>query len=506
MKKRISAVLLALIMIVTGIYVTKPVANEAWAADTKKISDEITPDTANTDMLAIKMQASEVYKNTADKDAVDLRIVTSVNGLGYSCVGLKVWYGNDITIDDDGNVTLATKPTATYNTESVIKRINAADYKYSPKVIDTSSEYFVTATIKGILTTNFDKNFYIQAYCKPLEGANDTSTVYGEGKLFNIADATQNINIAVPQGELTGTEIADVTVNGESATATLAGYYGGKAHLYVEVDGGKTSLPSASKIVVGGAESECYAIYRNLESDYTGNNADTSWYTVYEEEGETEFVIATDADLYGFANATTNFAGKTVYMVADIDANDGKGIATANEFTRSDSATPYTWTPIGANYTNAALNFAGTFDGQQHTISGLYNSLTGSYTGGYALFGTTGLCTIRDFNLANTYFELDSITNNVNLAGVAGVSDGIFDTIKVEEDVYLVHGNGTKEDYTGGIVGMMSGKTEGGSKISNCQFSGQIIASDYVGGILAYAVNSTDATEAASTHKKAVEI
>lgn len=505
MKKRISAVLLALIMVVTGLYVTQPKANEAWAADTNQVSEKITPDTANTDMLAIKMQASKEY-TIGDKTVIDLRIVTSVNGLGYSCVGLKVWYGEHITIDEDGNVTLRNQPTATYNTESVIKRIDASKYKYSPKVVDTSSEYFVTATIKGINVNNFDKNFYIQAYCKPLEGAEDTSTVYGEGKLFNIADATKDVNIAVPQGELTGKEINNVTVNGEPATATLAGYHNGKAHLYVNVDGGKTSLPSASKIVVGGAESESYAIYRNLESAYTGNNADTSWYTVYAEEGETEFVIATDADLYGFANANTNFAGNTVYMVADIDANDDKGTATASGFTRSDGKTPYVWAPIGRNFTNATYNFAGTFDGEQHTISGLYFSYTGSYTGGLALFGTTGLCTIRDFNLANTYFKLDNIANNVNLAGIAGVSDGIFDSIKVEEDVYIVHGPGSKEDYAGGIVATMSGKTENGSKISNCQFSGTIIANDYVGGILGYAVDDAKASVAATVHKKPIEI
>lgn len=500
MKKRISAVLLALIMVVTGLSVTQPKANEAWAADTNQVSEKITPDTANTDMLAIKMQASKEY-TIGDKTVIDLRIVTSVNGLGYSCVGLKVWYGEHITIDEDGNVTLRNQPTATYNTESVIKRIDASKYKYSPKVVDTSSEYFVTATIKGINVNNFDKNFYIQAYCKPLEGAEDTSTVYGEGKLFNIADATKDVNIAVPQGELTGKEINNVTVNGEPATATLAGYHNGKAHLYVNVDGGKTSLPSASKIVVGGAESESYAIYRNLESDYTGNNADTSWYDEYIEadSSETEFIIATSADLYGLSTLakTNNFAGKTIYMVSNIDAN--KGEATATEFKASEGATLYEWTPIGNNTTN----FVGTFDGQMHTISGIYFNKTGA-TWAWGLFGITGECTVKNLTLENSYMKINA-TSQIQLGSIAGKSCGEFDTIKVAEDVYVEHISTHGSPSTGGIVGYMSGTSSNKSKISNCWFAGQITAAINVGGIVGWASDG-DVNTAPTAHKKPIDM
>lgn len=506
MKKKILSVLLALTMVVTGIYVTQPMANEAWAADAQQISDEITPDAADEGMLDIKMQTSEVYDFNG-KDAVDLRVVSSVNGLGYSYVGFNLWYGTDITINaDTGAVSLSAKPTATYKTKSVAERINAEEYKYSPKVVDTSSEYFVTATIEGILVDNFNKNFYIEAYCVPLAGADSTDPIHGTGKLFNIEQAKETINIAVPQGTLSGTTIENVTVGGETATAELAGYYNGYAHLYVTVDGGKTSLPSASKIVVGGDGSASYAIYRNLETDYTGNNADTSWYTVYEAEGENKFVIATDADLYGFAKAETNFAGKTIYMVADIDANDGKGKATATEFTRSDEVEPYPWSPIGIYTTNADFNFAGTFDGQMHEISGVHVSQSGNVQGSWGLFGETGLCTIKNLIFANSSLTVASTTSNTNLAAIAGKSVGIVDTIKVENDVYVEHKTSTKIEYTGGIVGWMGGTVQDGSKITNCQFSGQITASDYVGGILGECADGNDVATAMAGHKKAVEI
>lgn len=497
MKKKILAVVLALTMVVTGIYVTQPVANEAWAADAQEISNKITPDEADLGMLDIKMQTSEEYEVVVGNEttkAVNLRVVSSVNGLGYSYVGFNLWYGDHVTIDNTtGEVTLREKPTATYKTKSVAERINAEEYKFSPKVVDTSSKYFVTATIEGILVNNFNKNFYIEAFCVPLDGAESTEPIYGTGKLFNIEQAKETINIAVPKGNLSGKDFTDVTVGGKEASATLAGYYGNYAHLYVTVDGGKTSLPSASKIVVGGDGSASCAIYRNLETDYTGNNADTSWYTVYEAEGEDEFVIATDADLYGFASVTANFSGKTVYMVADIDANDGKGTATSTEFKRSDGVTPYTWAPIGT-YNTSGRTFEGTFDGQMHTIKGVYFDRTWqTISGAWGLFGLTGDCAIQNFTLANSYMKITTDRNTAQLGAIAGRTVGTIDTIKVAEDVHMNHISAQTGSRTGGIVGYITG-TSGQMTISNCWFAGKITAGDTLGGIIGDIANAYDVT------------
>lgn len=492
MKKKILSVLLALTMVVTGIYVTQPMANEAWAADAQQISDEITPDAADEGMLDIKMQTSEVYDFNG-KDAVDLRVVSSVNGLGYSYVGFNLWYGTDITINKDtGAVSLSAKPTATYKTKSVAERINAEEYKYSPKVVDTSSEYFVTATIEGILVDNFNKNFYIEAYCVPLAGADSTDPIHGTGKLFNIGQAKETINIAVPQGTLSGTTIENVTVGGAKATATLAGYYNGYAHLYVTVDGGKTSLPSASKIVVGGDGSASYAIYRNLETDYTGNNADTSWYTVYEAEGENKFVIATDADLYGFSSLSqsNNFSGATIYAVADIDANDDKGTAEADKFTRSDEVEPYEWTPIGRTDNNATYAFAGTFDGQMHKISGLYFYSDTAVISNYGFFGAASDCTVKKLILDNSYMYLNAgDTYNGRLGCLVGYClSGTFDSIKVSDTVYAEKiGAKSTSSGLGGIVGVMINTSTTEKKITNCWFDGQLTgAAGGCGGIVGY--------------------
>ena len=113
------------------------------------------------------------------------------------------------------------------------------------------------------------------------------------------------------------------------------------------------------------------AYWRNLNTTYNGSNPDSSWYTAISDEKE--FVIATNADLYGLsvlANATNKntFEGKTIYLSADIEANKGKATLEGWNAT-GENNTSYPWTPIGSFDVS---RFNGIFDGQGHTISGLY--------------------------------------------------------------------------------------------------------------------------------------
>lgn len=82
----------------------------------------------------------------------------------------------------------------------------------------------------------------------------------------------------------------------------------------------------------------------------------TSWYTDAEEDAGTAdkpYEISTAEQLAGLAqlvNGGTNFSGKTIKLTADIDLGNRA------------------WTPIGDD----GWIFGGTFDGQGHTIVGLY--------------------------------------------------------------------------------------------------------------------------------------
>ena len=92
---------------------------------------------------------------------------------------------------------------------------------------------------------------------------------------------------------------------------------------------------------------------------WDGTAVDTSWYAGH--ENETKFSIGTAAELAGLAalvNDGNDFSTKTVTLTNNIDLNNKA------------------WTPIG----NSDSVFAGTFDGNGHTISGLYINITGSYS------------------------------------------------------------------------------------------------------------------------------
>jgi len=492
--------MLALAMVVSGLYIITPDAGEVKAASTTQSqSNTIEPDVVADGMLNVKMQiqtnqGSEKYAD----GSVNLRLVSSVNGLGYRNVGFEVC----LDINDDGEFDTSSESSEfiKHTTGSVSKRIDATvtgvTYNYSPKVVDTDAEYFVTGTLMGINQNHLSKAMCVRAFCTTMDG----TVEYGTARYFNIKDATANniINIpvkmdAAPATDASGNITDTVKIDGVDTTATLEKYDdAGYAHVNVTVaSGDKTTLDSATKVEVG-TES---AVYRNLDSVYAGDGVgDISWYEEYlvENPNEIKFVIATAADLYGLSTLgkTNTFAGKTIYVVKDIDANIGRAaeegwLATAEDGTEIKGATSHTWTPIGTN-TNS---FVGTFDGQDHTISGVYFNKT-SAVNAWGLFGATGDCTVQNLTLANSYMKIDA-TSQVQLGSIAGKSIGTFDTVKVANDVYVEHTSTHGSPSTGGIVGYITG-TSGEMTFSNCWFDGQLTAAGNLGGILGNVSSASD--------------
>ena len=501
--------MLAIAMVVSGLYIVTPDTSEVKAADiTQSRSDALEPNVVADGMLNVKMQIQTNQSGGKYAEgSVNLRLVSSVNGLGYKNVGFEV----SLDLNKDGDFEDENEFTK-FTTGDVSKRINAlvtgVTYNYSPKVIDTDAEYFVSGTLMGINKDHLSKDMYVRAFCTTMAG----DVVYGTGRYFNITDATAEDIINIPvamdaapvtdeNNQITG---VDVTLGGTTTTATLEKYIDGYAHVNVAVPSSlgddKTALPSASKVEVGTAN----AIYRNLESDYEGEGTeDTSWYDEYiaANSGETEFVIATAADLYGLStlSQSNDFADKTIYMVADIDANEGTASATG--FVRTDGETAYSWVPIGKRIAGGAReSFVGTLDGGNHTISGLSVSQTGDIQGAWGLFGITGDCVVRNLTITNSSFYFDT-TQQMQLGCIAGQSTGTIDTVKVTENVYLTHISDNGAEVTGGIVGQMTGlvgttNVTGDKTITNCWFAGMITAKSTVGGILGktYYTQLSDAT------------
>ncbi len=167
------------------------------------------------------------------------------------------------------------------------------------------------------------------------------------------------------------------------------------------------------------------------------------------------------------ANAGTTFEGKTVLLQNDIDLQN------------------VAWTPIG----NASKSFAGTFDGQNHTISNLAVS-SSDQEARLGLFGTvTG--TIKNFTVKGAKVTSEVTEGNGGRCGVvAGV---LFAPNGNVENVKVVDATVSSTHYTGGIAGHAYGS------IKNCsvenatltiapalQSSGEYDDGDKVGGILGH--------------------
>ena len=154
---------------------------------------------------------------------------------------------------------------------------------------------------------------------------------------------------------------------------------------------------------------------------------------------DSPYLIEDAADLKAFRDMVNKEASSAVYalLTADIDLNNEE------------------WTPIYPESGYITEAYAGTFDGDGHTISGLSINASSTYQG---LFG--------------------------------GVNGATIQNLKVEGHV------SSSKAYVGGIVGKVQQGT-----IENCSFSGSVTtavttSSGHVGGIVGYAGNT--ATQTAS--------
>lgn len=134
----------------------------------------------------------------------------------------------------------------------------------------------------------------------------------------------------------------------------------------------------------------------------------------------------------------------------------------------------YDWTPIGANSkpTGGAFSgnqYEGNFDGQMHTISGLYiNQPTYSYQ---ALFGYVKSCTISNVEVSG------SVSGKQNVGGLVGsmTQDAVIDRCVNNANVTSV------TVWCSGIVGNMANAA---TKVTNCYNTGNITGTTSCGGVV----------------------
>ncbi|MBM6890982.1 hypothetical protein H6A30_12120 [Bacteroides caecigallinarum] len=138
-----------------------------------------------------------------------------------------------------------------------------------------------------------------------------------------------------------------------------------------------------------------------------------------------------------------------------------------------------TWTPIGSESTP----YTGTFDGQNHTISGMTLENAESYSG---LFGNvTG--TVRDFTVTGsiTITGSEAVSKVGGAVGSLGIAKagGTVSGVTSDVDITVSAGN----DHIGGVVGSMPENSS--PTVESCVYTGNItvtVAAGSVAGVVGY--------------------
>ena len=216
-------------------------------------------------------------------------------------------------------------------------------------------------------------------------------------------------------------------------------------------------------------------------SVYSGT-PDTSWYS----EGKTEFTLTSADQLVGFQMLRAekaSFEGVTIKLGCDVIFNQG----TLEEIMARGSQN-YVWKDLHSDYF-----FRGTFDGQGHTVSGIYMQLT---TAAYSsMFGSAaGKATFKNLNLINAYFGgPDTTEGKAVMAGLISkiTEEGSEVTVSNINVILTLKESGKKFNTAAGLVGTVSGAAT--LKIENCTVDGEIsITGHHAAGLIAN-ISSADA-------------
>ena len=214
--------------------------------------------------------------------------------------------------------------------------------------------------------------------------------------------------------------------------------------------------------------------YKTVRGEFTVSGKDltvdgiqleiqTSWdgeaYTEPAKNGQGVYLISSPDELMWFdKNAKMIDSAK---LLADITINE--------DVSGSDATSQkYKWTPIGMDKTKA---YTGNFDGNGHTISGLYINSTAANTGLFGYVGAAG-------EIKNVTISDSIITSTQNYTGaVAGDSYGNITNCHTAATTRV-----TGTNYVGGIVGEL----DSNMSLAQCSNAGEVQGtgtSGYAGGI-----------------------
>lgn len=322
------------------------------------------------------------------------------------------------------------------------------------KVVFTTFNTTGTSTVKDCTFKDVYNNYAI----KDIRGENVSVTGTtiencGGGIMVSSTGTVSNVTI-------TGNKFKNVDAAGTAAADKV----GTRAILQIASSG---DYKSTAFVFSGNTATSCGPVIRQLNTTVapvgsslkyltespnsaSGLYTSDSKVTGYVEDENGNVTISTAEGLFWFAkqvNSGNNFAGKTVKLANDIDLN--------NEL----------WTPIGI-YNDSETHFKGTFDGQNHTVSGL--NVVESRKNGVGFFGKAFTGTIKNLTVeGNITADGCNYVGGIVGHGYATITNCVFKGDITNNSGYQI----------GGIAG------SGGFTITNCSVYGNIHGESWVGGI-----------------------
>ena len=219
-----------------------------------------------------------------------------------------------------------------------------------------------------------------------------------------------------------------------------------------------TSIPLTPAFADGGAVSPQSANNesRELEQDRDGT------YLIYTAENLKEFADIVNGTHAEGINQNTSANAK---LMNDIDLNGSE---------------ENPWTPIG----NSSQQYSGTFDGDGHTISGLY--INNSRANDQGLFGYVSGGTVKDLSVSG------DISGHWFVGGVVGYNS----SGTVTGCIFSGSGSVSGGEDVGGVVGYNG--TD--ATVSNCYNTGTVTGTvDSVGGVVGWNSSSGTVTNCYNT-------
>ncbi len=271
--------------------------------------------------------------------------------------------------------------------------------------------------------------------------------------------------------------------------------------------------------------------YPNMRNDWIGpGHYSIDWYTSaganVGSTADNPYIIDSAEDLAGLSWLVYTKGQEINPLVDGVDYS-GNYIFQGKYFkqTVDIDLSAYYWQPIGIYYTREGETrqnyFSGSYDGGNHTVSGIYTpegsssaySYQGLFGGVYSSSSSYPI-TIKNIDVTNSFIQgyqyvggvvgyayassgTITITNCLNTSSVSGsdnyvggvvgyayVSSGST-TITNCYNTGTVTSTATRYSYVGGVVGDAYASSSGNTTITNCYNAGSVIGSSlYTGGII----------------------